>query len=66
MIFLQRVILDWVLQAGRGTGLVGCASTWHAGCRGFDPHVRQHFFVETFYGHSFPTADSVTCERMFT
>ena len=26
--------------------------------RGFDPQVRQHSFLQNFYGHSLPTADS--------
>ena len=34
--------------AGRGSS-VGCASAWYADGRGFDLHVRQHYFVET--GH---------------
>ena len=32
-------------QAGRGSSN-GCASTWYADGRGFDPHIRQHSFVE--------------------
>ena len=30
---------------GRGSS-VGCASAWYADGRGFDPHVRQHSFLE--------------------
>ena len=50
--------------AGRNSS-DGCASAWYADGRGFDPHVRQHSFVEVcheinlnFYGHSLPSADS--------
>ena len=32
-------------RAGRGSS-VGCASVWYAGGHGFDPHIRQHCFVE--------------------
>ena len=35
-------------SAGRGSS-VGCASAWYADGRGFDPHVRQHSFVEIGY-----------------
>ena len=31
--------------AGRGSS-IGCESAWYADGRGFDPHVRQHSFVE--------------------
>ena len=56
--------------------LIGCASAWYADGRGFDPHVRQHSFVEI--GHeiifsailSLPLIQegqlSVTGERMCT
>ena len=35
-------------HAGRGSS-VGSASAWFTDGRGFDPHVRQHSFVE--FGH---------------
>ena len=64
-----------MLWAGRGSS-TGCASAWYAGGRGFDPHIRQHSFVE--FGHeiistailSLPLIQeeqlSVTGERMYT
>ena len=62
-------------SAGRGSS-IGCESAWYANGRGFDPHVRQHSFVEI--GHeiismailSVPLIQewqlSVTGERMCT
>ena len=32
-------------RAGRGSS-ISCASAGYADARGFDPHVRQHSFVE--------------------
>ena len=32
-------------SAGHGSS-VGCTSAWYADGHGFDPHVRQHSFVE--------------------
>ena len=34
---------------GRARYAAGCTSAWHVDCRGFDPWVRQHSFMET--GH---------------
>ena len=34
-----------MVKAGRGSS-VGCASAWYADGRGYDPHVRQHSFME--------------------
>ena len=43
---LENVSIDLTsVHAGRGSS-VGCASVWYAGGHGFDPHVRQHSFVE--------------------
>ena len=62
-------------KAGHGSS-IGCASAQYAGCRGFDPHIRQHSFGE--FGHevismaslSLPLIQggqlSVTGERMCT
>ena len=53
----MRLVYTAIL-AGRGSS-VGCASAWYADGRGFDPHVRQHTFLE--FGHeiiSLPSADS--------
>ena len=38
--------LSLPLGAGRGSS-VGCAPAWYADDRWFDPHARQHSFVET-------------------
>ena len=69
----QTVVLkEQTDQAGRGR-LIGCATAWYVDGLGFDPHVRQHSFVE--FGHEiistaiFSLQDvqlSVTGERMCT
>ena len=45
-IFVSCVCLpQLIIPAGLGSS-AGCASAWYADGRGFDPHVRQHSFVE--------------------
>ena len=39
---------DFRKRDGCGSS-VGSASAWYAGGRGFDPHIRQHSFLE--FGH---------------
>ena len=76
-IFSNRVLdpLSSTLFTERGDS-IGCASAWYADGRGFDPHVRQHSFLEICHPIismailSLPLIQegqlSVTDERMFT
>ena len=43
-----------LLSVGHSSS-VGCASAWYVDGRGFDPHVRQHPFVEI--GHEIISTD---------